>query len=213
MAVVGGSPVIYYWTGPSAAGLAVRDVTLHRWTASGGSQQIEAFANTNSPTGVEPKFTPQIAVDATNVAYNVWTPAGASPASISTVVRSVNGGATTRIGGKSHALSMRGGVAMWHENFPPLGSPNGTDIWVWSQAQGPQLMEANNPWLGGIEPASGHAVFAVGADAALYTWDGATGVKTDLATSPPLNYFATEGWAYYYTATTIYRVRPGIAPT
>lgn len=213
MAVVGGVPVIYYWTGPSAAGLAVRDVTLYRWTQAGGSQQIEAFANTNSPTGVEPKFAPQIAVDATNVAYNVWTPAGASPAAISTVMRPVNGGATTRIGGKSHILRMRDGVAIWYENFPPLGSPNGADVWVWSQAQGPQLMEANNAWLGEIEPASGHAAFAVGADAALYNWDGTTGLKTDLETSPPLNYFATGGWVYYYTSTTIYRVRPGVAPT
>jgi hypothetical protein len=207
MAVVGGSPVIYYWAGRSAAGLTVRDVTLYRWTEAGGSQQVESFANTNSPTGVEPKFFPQIAVDATNVAYNVWTPAGALPASITTVIRPVTGGAKTTIGGKSHSLRMRHGIALWAENFPPISDPLATpDYWAWSREQGSQLLAEHSDWWGELEVAPGYAVFGVGI-LALQSWNAVTGVKTDLNTGRALNSNATDGWVYFYRDSTIFRVK------
>ena len=207
MAVVGGSPVIYYWTGPSAAGLAVRDVTLHRWTQGGGSQQVEAFANTNSPTGSEPKFVPQIAVDATNVAYNVWTPAGASPAAITTVIRPVSGGTKATIGGKSHSLRMRHGIAIWAENFPPISQPLATpDYWAWSREQGSKLLAEKSDWWGELEVVPGYAVFGVGI-LALRSWNAVTGVSTDLNTGRALNSNATDGWVYFYRDSTIFRVK------
>ncbi|RYG00449.1 MAG: hypothetical protein EON94_09490 [Caulobacteraceae bacterium] len=207
MAVVAGSPVIYYWTGPSAAGVAVRNVTLNRWTQAGGSQQVEAFANTNSPTGVDPKFIPQIAVDATNVAYNVWTPAGATPAAITTVIQPVAGGARTTIGGVSRTLRMRHGVAMWHENFPSIADPSlSPDIWAWSKDVGSQLMAAASGYWGELEAVPGYAVFGTGADG-LQSWNAVTGVKTVLNSGTPLNAYATDGWVYFYRDSTIFRVK------
>ncbi len=209
MAVVGGVPVIYYWTGPSAAGLPVRDVTLNRWTAASGTQQVERFINTNSPTGADPMFVPQVAVDASNVAYNVWTPAGASPAAVTTVMSPVGGGAKTTIGGKSHMLRMRHGIAIWQENFPRLEdmSSHPPDIWVWSRELGSQLMATKNEWWGEAEAVPGYAVFGIGPLAALHSWNSVTGVKTDLGSGRSLNSYATEGWVYFYRDNVAYRVK------
>ncbi len=207
MAVVDGSPVIFYWAGPSAAGLAVRDVTLYRWTEATGSQQVEALASTNSPTGVEPKFVPQIAVDGANVAYNVWTPAGAAPATITTVMRSGAGGSKTTIGGKSHSLRMRHGIVLWAENFPPISDPLATpDYWAWSLGQGSQLVAEHSDWWGELEVAPGYAVFGVGI-LALRSWNAATGEITDINTGRALNSNATDGWVYFYRDSTIFRVK------
>ncbi|RYZ13486.1 MAG: hypothetical protein EON61_07080 [Alphaproteobacteria bacterium] len=207
MAVVGGSPVIYYWAGRSAAGLTVRDVTLYRWTEAGGSQQVESFANTNSPTGVEPKFFAQIAVDTTYVAYNVWTPAGAAPAAITTVIRPVAGGAKTTIGGVSRTLRLQHGIATWHENFPSIVDPAlSPDIWAWSKELGSQLIAAaSGSWMD-AEPVPGYAVFGIRSDG-LHSWNAMTGMNTVLNTGSPLNAYATDGWVYFYRDSTIFRVK------
>ena len=212
MTVVSGTPVVYYWSGPSAAGLPVRDVTLYRWTAAGGSQQVEAFANTNSPTGVDPKFAPQVSADADHVAYNTWTPAGAIPAAVSTVIRPTTGGAATTIGSRPQSLQVRNGVAVWWENFPTSGGAGTPDTRAWSAARGAETLQVADPYVGKLTLAPGFAVYGSGGGTSLYSWNSTTGVKTKLTDGPALNFFATEGWVYYYGGSHTYRVRLTPAP-
>lgn len=216
LAVVDGEPVIYYWAGPpGAVGRPIRTVRLYRWSEARGSEQVEVFEDTNAPGGAQPIFATYISADTDHVAYTVWTPAtGGSPASISTVVRPTRGGATQKVGGRSHDPRIRGGVLMWEENSPAFGgggSPDSGDIFAWSAARGTEELQLPDRNVGGGAPAPGFAVFSSrpssGTSTMLHSWNAATAEKVKLTESTVIGLYATTGWAYFYGDNLTYRVK------
>jgi hypothetical protein len=193
--VVGGLPVVYYWTVP-ASGTQIW--TLYRWSAANGSEVVDTTTGFAEPL---------VDADGDWVAYTMYipTPGGPFTHSFGLVRRPVAGGPSVSMASNAGNFVMNDGVLAWLDGYS-----NPRTLSVWSQARGTEVIGQLNDPIGLVFNATnGHAIYRLGQGGvtAINTWNGATGAVLPRTTlNNDRTPFVTGNWLYFNLVTTVYRI-------